>query len=95
MVWKHTRSHRAADILMTSDVLGCERSADILMTTGVLGCERLNSRPIAPMLFAVFPRLTFELRGQRITDMQELELDVRSTIATYDKSWPVTFKITG
>jgi len=68
------------------------RATDTLMTIDFLGYERINHAPyspdLAPMDFAVFPRLKGELRGERrFETLEELRLAARSEVGGFEPEW--------
>lgn len=79
------------NIIFHQDNAPPHRAHDTLMTIDFLGFERIDHAPyspdLAPMDFAVFPRLKSDLRGRHFTTHQELQYTVRSTIAGYEQSW--------
>ena len=56
--------------IVVSPVSSSHRATDTLLTINFLGYERINHAPyspdLAPMDFAVFPRLKDELRGRTL-----------------------------
>lgn len=64
---------------------------DTLLTIDLIGFERLQHSPyspdLAPMDFAVFPRLKSELRGRRFENLDELRLATRSVVSHFEKDW--------
>lgn len=70
------------------------RSEETVMTIDFLGYERLQHPPyspdLAPMDFAVFPRLKAELRGRRFDSEDELKYAVRTSVRSFEKEWYAT-----
>jgi len=64
------------------------RAADTLETIDFHGMKRLEHAPyspdIAPMDFALFPRLKSELRGKRFEDLDHLRMSVRTVLGGYE-----------
>ncbi len=67
------------------------KANDTLMTIDFLGFQRLEHSPyspdLAPMDFAVFPRLKAELRGHHFQDSHELRIAVRRAISHFEADW--------
>ena len=61
------------------------------MTIDFLGFERLEHPPyspdLAPMDFAVFPRLKAEMRGYHFRALDELRYRIRTITSGLEKSW--------
>ena len=79
------------NLIYHQDNAPAHRSEDTLMTIDFLGYERLQQPPyspdLAPMDFAVFPRLKAELRGRRFDCEEELKYAVRSAVRGFEKEW--------
>ena len=79
------------NLIFHQDNAPAHRSEDTLMTIDFLGYERLQHPPyspdLAPMDFAVFPRLKTELRGCRFESEEELKFAVRSAVRSFEKDW--------
>jgi len=75
------------ELLFHQDNAPSHRATDTLMTIDFVGYERINHAPynpdLAPMDFAVFPRLRGELHGRRFKTLDELRLAVRSEVGQF------------
>jgi len=82
------------ELLLHQDNAHSHRATDTLMTIDFLGYERIYHAPyspdLAPMDFAVFPRLKSELRGRRFETLEELRLAVRSEVGRFESEWYLT-----
>lgn len=79
------------NLIFHQDNAPAHRSEDTLMTIDFLGYERLRHAPyspdLAPMDFAIFPRLKSELRGQSFDTADEIRFAVRSAMRKIPKEW--------
>ena len=79
------------EIIYHHDNAPSHRAADTLETIDFLGMERLEHAPyspdLAPMDFALFPRLKSELRGKRFDDLDHLRMSVRTVLGGYEEAW--------
>lgn len=78
-------------LIYHQDNAPAHRAVDTLDTIDFLGMERIPHAPyspdLAPMDFALFPRLKAELRGKRFADLDDLRMEVRRVVSTYKTSW--------
>ena len=78
-------------IIYHHDNAPAHRAVDTVDTIDFLGMERLPHAPyspdLAPMDFALFPRLKSEMRGKRYDDLDDLRMEVRRLMSSYKKEW--------
>jgi histone-lysine N-methyltransferase SETMAR len=72
------------ELIYHQDNAPAHRAIETLDTIDFLGMERIPHAPyspdLAPMDFALFPRLKAELRGKRFADLDDLRMEVLSGI---------------
>ena len=78
-------------IIYHHDNAPAHRAVDTVDTIDFLGMERLPHAPyspdLAPMDFALFPRLKSEMCGKRYDDLDDLRMEVRRLMSSYKKEW--------
>ena len=76
-LWRKRSGTEIEEIIYHHDNAPSHRAADTLETIDFLSMERLEHTPyspdLAPMNFALFPRLKSKLRGKRFEDLDHLE----------------------
>ena len=78
-------------IIYHHDNAPAHQAVDTVDTIDFLGMERLPHAPyspdLAPMDFALFPRLKSEMRGKRYDDLDDFRMEVRRLMSSYKKEW--------
>lgn len=78
-------------IIYHHDNAPAHRAIDTQDTIDFLGMERIPHAPyspdLAPMDFALFPRLKSDLRGKRFADLNDLRMEIRRVLGLYEKDW--------